>query len=902
MNITRSFSTLGYQRGNTQSGDSNSIGGAVGINGCSPTELFFTGSDNSGANGCGTSKTLVELYDSSTYASGSWSGNISFTDLTSTWVHLSTEDDNDHPRLSWELKPNPSTGIVVEDEVPYLQRPCTNNYASMLGTGAIESPYQVCTVAQFLAMAPSTYYTLVRDIDLTDQPIGTSSLFSVGEYHLDGNNKSIFNHKIGQVNGSGFLGLFEGLAAGSIIEDLFIANLDVIVSGTPSAALNIGLLAGSNYGTISNVEIEGASLTFSNTYSHPAGFSVSAAGLTPFNGATGIIEDTEVNADIRIDDTNLTNVNGTDTFNVSGFVVQNDNLISSSVISGYLELQSSSANADSRDGLLLSSINNINNGKIEKMHSRMSIGVNNSALSNIYTTLGFGTNNGSISDIMLEGNFNFNNVSGSSSNYLMFGDNTSGNDIERLIASNSYSDHTMGGAPALTYGTDSGTTSDLFCIEYTANFFTTPLACYLQSTAPTFTTTKAMALYSPATLVGNTGARAIAYGDLNGDGYDDIAVANGTDFTVSVFYYNSGSDTFSAPVDTGLTGPNKEAVDLKIVDLDGDGDQDIIVGSVESGNPNILWLQNTDGAGTISVSSLASLTGAMKKLDVADYNGDGDQDIVVLMTAGLRLLDNNGSEVFTDSGINTPSDGTDLVTGDFNNDGLPDLVISENAADIVKFLPNSTITTASPATFGTFSNSSTGGALGAGEIDFGDIDEDGNLDLAVVLTGVTESMIMYGDGAGAFTPGYRFSGADDIKIRDTNGDSYLDVLIVNSTTGEVSAIKGSGTPYFEQESVYNCTGCTAVEAVDLNGDGYPEVLGVDPAGNIRHFENQGFVTENLVSTSDDVAATSWDIHQFTETSLDAPYSINADWHIYDGELEPGWSEGPDGFFEAGIFP
>jgi hypothetical protein len=902
MNITRSFATLGYQRGNT-SIDADSLGGAVGINGCAATEVYFTGNDNSGTNGCGSSLTLAQLSDSTTYSSGSWAGNISFTDLTQTWVHLATEDDNDHPRLSWELKPNPKTGVPVQDEVPYLQRPCTNNYGAMTGAGTNDNPYQICTASHFVGMSANTYYALARDIDLAGQPIGTGSLFPVGTYFLNGNGKSIINYKIGITNGSGYYGLYEALATSSVIENLFIANFDVIVSGTPSADLNFGLLTGSNLGTISGVDIEGSSLTFNSSYTHPATDSVSAAGLVPFNGVTGVIQGTEVEVDIRVADANLTNVNATDNFNISGLVVQNDGLISESVISGYLELQSTATSNDSRDGLILSSINNINNGTIEKVHSRMGIGVNNNALGNVYSTLGFGTNNGSISDIMLEGTFNLNNVSsGSLNNYLMFGDNTSTNDIQRIIASNSYTDHTMGIATGSTYGTNSGTADDLFCIEYTSNAFATPLACSLQSGAPTFSTTKAMALFSPASPTANSGARAVDFGDINGDGYQDMVVANDTNQTISVFIYNSGSDTFNAKVDFSLTTPAKDAIDLKVVDLDGDGDQDVVVGTMSLGSPKVIWLENTNGAGAFTSSDIFNTTGALKKVDVADYNGDGTLDVAVLLGASIELLDNDGAQSFSNSTIASFSDGVDFVSGDFNNDGLIDVVVSEGSFDQVKFIENASVTTASAATWNTPIDSSTGSTNGAAEIDLGDINQDGFLDLAVVIPGASESMIMIGDGAGNFSASYRFSGADDIKIRDTNGDSFLDVLLVNSTTGEVEAIKGSGTPYFEQESIYNCTGCSAVDAIDLTGDGYPEVIGVDPAGNIRHFENQGYVLENLVSTSLDVAATSWDVHQFTETSLVNPFSITADWHISGGELEPGWSEGPDAAFDAGIFP
>lgn len=905
LDITRSFATLGYQRGDTTGGNANSIGGAVGINNCNPVDTYFTGNDNSGTGGCGTVKTLAQLYDQTTYTSGSWGANISFTDLTKTWSHNTTEDDNDYPRLSWELKTNISTGAIVEDEGPFLKRPCTNNYASLSGTGSEADPFQICTAAQFLAMTTSSYYALARDIDLTDQPLGTGPLFSAGQYRLDGLNKSIYNYKIAQTNGSGELGLFEQLTAGSEIENLFIANVDITITGTPTADLNAGILTAINYGALTNVNIEGASLGFDASYIHPSGFDVSAAGLTAFNGASGIISGTEVEADLTIRNANLGNVTGTDSLNISGLVVRNDGIITSSVISGYLELQSAGAAEDSRDGVILSAINNINNNTIEKVHSRMGIGVNNNGLGNIYSTLGFGTNNGSISDILIGGNFNLTNVSsGSLNNYLLFGDNTGGNSIERIVASSTYSDNTMGIATGSTHGTNTGTLSDAFCFEYSTNAFSTPIACYTQANKPYFSTTKAMALYSPDSPTATANGNAMALGDIDGDLVPDLVVANGSaSYSFSVFTYNTSTNLFNT--ETTEASGGQVVVDIKIVDLDSDGDNDVVIGTNNGGNSEVTWFENTDGSGTFTSASLhAPADGSvMKKIDVADYNGDGDIDIVVLTDITFTYLDNNGSEVFSPTTPTTPgAAAVDFVSADFDNDGLIDLVISENSSNQVRFLQNTTPNSGVAATFGGILASTTTVAGGAGELDFGDVNEDGNLDLAVVLPGDTESLLMLGDGAGNFSEGYHLSQASDVKLRDVNGDTYLDFLIVNSSTGEVEAVKGNGTIYLEENSVYNCTGCIAVDAVDLNLDGYPEVVAIDPAGFVRHFENQGYVLENMVSTSDDVAITGWDIHQYTETSTQSPLDINADWTISGGELEAGWSEGPDSLFNAGAFP
>src|ERR1700719_2022414 len=111
-------------------------------------------------------------------------------------------------------------------------------------------------------------------------------------------------------------------------------------------------------------------------------------------------------------------------------------------------------------------------------------------------------------------------------------------------------------------------------------------------------------------------------GDFNGDGNQDLVVANNNSNDVSILLGN-GDGTFQPNVDFGAgTVPNSVAVG----DFNGDGRQDLAVANASSNDVSIL-LGNGDG--TFQPTVNFGVGGGPFSVAVGDFNGDGKQDLAV---------------------------------------------------------------------------------------------------------------------------------------------------------------------------------------------------------------------------------------------------------------------------------
>lgn len=116
-------------------------------------------------------------------------------------------------------------------------------------------------------------------------------------------------------------------------------------------------------------------------------------------------------------------------------------------------------------------------------------------------------------------------------------------------------------------------------------------------------------------------------GDLDGDGDADVVRSTG-------WYENAdgkgGKWTWRANIDGGHDGKFKDTTKAWIVDLDRDGDNDVVMTDADAGGPNrrAHWFENRDGKGGSWVRHpIASDKGDLHTLAVADFDNDGDADV-----------------------------------------------------------------------------------------------------------------------------------------------------------------------------------------------------------------------------------------------------------------------------------
>jgi filamentous hemagglutinin family protein len=150
--------------------------------------------------------------------------------------------------------------------------------ASINGTlfTAISSPEQLSLISE----APGGNYDLTSDIDLSSTPnwtpIGTSGTPFTGTF--DGLGHTISNLT---TSTSGQIGLFGAIGTGGVVENLGITGSSQSISG------QIGLLAGSNNGTITNTySTDGSWLVGSNSGTVTNSYSIGGGGLVGSNSGT----------------------------------------------------------------------------------------------------------------------------------------------------------------------------------------------------------------------------------------------------------------------------------------------------------------------------------------------------------------------------------------------------------------------------------------------------------------------------------------------------------------------------------------------------------------------------------------------------------------------------------------
>jgi hypothetical protein len=191
----------------------------------------------------------------------------------------------------------------------------------------------------------------------------------------------------------------------------------------------------------------------------------------------------------------------------------------------------------------------------------------------------------------------------------------------------------------------------------------------------------------------------VAIGDLNGDAKPEMAVANYTSSTVSVFRNtaSSGSITsasFAAKVDFAADAPHFVAMG----DLDLDGRPDLAL----SGNNRVSILRNTTPSGNTTAISFAAkvdfTTGTSPYgVAIADLNGDGKPDLATVNSTSntVSVLRNTSwvGNITTGSfsakvDFNVGSTPFSLALGDLDMDGKPELVTANYASNTISVLRN----------------------------------------------------------------------------------------------------------------------------------------------------------------------------------------------------------------------
>jgi hypothetical protein len=266
----------------------------------------------------------------------------------------------------------------------------------------------------------------------------------------------------------------------------------------------------------------------------------------------------------------------------------------------------------------------------------------------------------------------------------------------------------------------------------------------------------------------------VAVGDYDNDGFEDIYV---TGFGGNILYHNNGNGTFTDVTKKAGVGGGGWSASAGFVDYDNDGRLDLFVTRYlgwnfktnrycgekrpgyraychpdnYDGMTNILYHNNGDGTFT-DVSEKAGVANPHGKglgVAFADYDGDGSTDIFVANdSVQCFLYHNNGNGTFSEvgllAGVGYNEDGKTFAGmgvdfSDYDNDGLPDVVITDLSNErYILFRNNGD---------GSFRDATNQSGMGSATLSFSgwsthffDFDDDGWKDLFVAQSHVMDTI------------------------------------------------------------------------------------------------------------------------------------------------------------------
>ena len=317
----------------------------------------------------------------------------------------------------------------------------------------------------------------------------------------------------------------------------------------------------------------------------------------------------------------------------------------------------------------------------------------------------------------------------------------------------------------------------------------------------------------------------IAVADFNGDGHPDLAVVT-TNGALAIFLGN-GNGTFTPAATSALTSG---ATCVAVADLNLDGKPDLAVALLGSGYGGITMLMG-GGDGTFTALPTTLTTGASPGCPLtADFNGDGIPDMAVASgkyawsPGGTAIYLGNGDGTFT-SAQSYPAMTSALAVGDFNGDGIPDLVVTQSKGTaLAVMLGNGD---------GTFRAAYSTTAISAFSAAVGDFDGDGKADLAVLGSSSIgqDLMILLGNGDGTFRAGASLATSGDatsLAMGDFNGDGKADLALLLDYQNTVTILLGNGDGTFTASAAAPRMGSvpsnnSAVAIGDFNGDGWSDL-------------------------------------------------------------------------------
>jgi hypothetical protein len=386
----------------------------------------------------------------------------------------------------------------------------------------------------------------------------------------------------------------------------------------------------------------------------------------------------------------------------------------------------------------------------------------------------------------------------------------------------------------------------------------------------------------------------VIVGDMNGDGFVDIISASIMD-DILAWYQNDGTGVFGTAQIIETEDNSYVNYCIFPVDMDDDGDLDIVAASdqVTDIKDKITWHEN-NGTGVFTESHVisTSIEGAFKVFS-GDIDGDGDQDLLTGSVYDYKLgwSENDGNGRFIQHYMISVNSGLrDMKAVDLDNDGDLDVLAAYYTTNIIGWYENLGLGVFGPLQI------ITNEANGAIDVLAEDIDLDGDLD--VFSASELDNKIAWyeNDGSGEFVSTEIIStdaiGVYDLCLKDLDGDEDDDMLAAleggNDLIWQENLGGGSfGPAIFISTTVFGAMNVVS-DDIDLDDDNDVVVISAGE-GQISWFPNNGdgsFASEIIITSGvfspNNILLCDFD----SDGDLDLFSSSNSDnklaWYVNDG--------------------
>lgn len=374
--------------------------------------------------------------------------------------------------------------------------------------------------------------------------------------------------------------------------------------------------------------------------------------------------------------------------------------------------------------------------------------------------------------------------------------------------------------------------------------------------------------------------------DIDGDGDNDILVVSSVDDKIS-WFENIGGGSFNGPLVISRNIPKASAVLAD--DFNGDGHLDIAVSAISDRRIGILY---NDGLGRFSEPDFMPYLSLLVESFVSgDIDNDGDIDIVCAEQSAASWYENLGNGEFIKHWIDQVSTIRVVQIADIDGDNDLDVIVGSNQVAKISWYEN--------VGAGDFAEATVVTEIGANvfSISTGDIDSDGDVD--ILGKGFFADRLAWypNDGTGNFGEGVDISSDQDrglsTSIVDIDDDGDLDIVSASSyNMGQVFCYPNDGNgDFLDQISIeYDIPSVKSIFIIDIDNDGLLDIVGSAQKYNqiswYRNESNLNF-SEEILSYNPNhspsrIVASDIDQNGFQDLAILSSEDNNIYWYLNNG--------------------